>query len=178
MSYIRKLPSRKWHATVRGPDGRKHTKTDRLKSVVDTWAKQQEATPRGERRDPRAGTSGSASGGPRYAAAHAGKASAARNASLWLVHCAPKWAGWRRAQQGSGVVVAPSGRRRRQTVSQLVCEECGYAGTVKLEDDQGRRSPSRTIRRLWTSPACAWYVAIACRSRTQRLVAHERRTTW
>jgi len=38
MSYIRRLPSGKWQATVRGPDGRKHTKTDPLKSVVKTWA--------------------------------------------------------------------------------------------------------------------------------------------
>jgi hypothetical protein len=43
VSYIRRLPSGKWQATVRGPDGRKHTKTDLLKKVVRTWATEQEA---------------------------------------------------------------------------------------------------------------------------------------
>jgi hypothetical protein len=28
VSYIRKLPSGKWQATMRGPNGRKRTKTD------------------------------------------------------------------------------------------------------------------------------------------------------
>ena len=43
MSYIRKLPSGQWQATVRSPDGRRHTHTDKLKSVVREWATQQEA---------------------------------------------------------------------------------------------------------------------------------------
>jgi hypothetical protein len=34
MAYIRRLPSGKWQATVRGPDGRRHTATDPLKGVV------------------------------------------------------------------------------------------------------------------------------------------------
>jgi hypothetical protein len=56
MSYIRRLPSGKWQATVRGPDGRKHTKTDPLKKVVRTWAAGQEAKfQQGDVRDPRAG---------------------------------------------------------------------------------------------------------------------------
>ena len=38
MAYIRKLASGKWQATVRGPDGRKHTHTDTLKKVVSKWA--------------------------------------------------------------------------------------------------------------------------------------------
>jgi hypothetical protein len=32
--YLRKLPSGLWQCTVRGKDGRKHTMTDQLKSVV------------------------------------------------------------------------------------------------------------------------------------------------
>ena len=39
MAYIRRLPSGKWQATVRGPDGRRHTKTNRLKSVVKEWGR-------------------------------------------------------------------------------------------------------------------------------------------
>lgn len=47
MAYIRKLPSGKWQATVRGPrtpsnpSGR-YTKTDRLKGVVTRWATEKE----------------------------------------------------------------------------------------------------------------------------------------
>jgi hypothetical protein len=43
VSYIRRLPSGKWQATVRGPDGHKHTRTDPLKKVVRTWATEQES---------------------------------------------------------------------------------------------------------------------------------------
>ena len=46
----------KWQATVRGPDGRRHTNTDQLKSVVKQWAQEQEARfARGDVRDPRRG---------------------------------------------------------------------------------------------------------------------------
>jgi hypothetical protein len=31
MPYFRKLPSGLWQATVRGRDGKRHTKTDKLK---------------------------------------------------------------------------------------------------------------------------------------------------
>jgi integrase len=43
MAYIRKLPSGKFQATVRHPSGRKVTKTDRLKGVVQAWANETEA---------------------------------------------------------------------------------------------------------------------------------------
>ena len=56
MPYYRKLPSGLWQATVRGRDGKRHTKTDKLKSVVKQWAAEQEAAiARGEFRDPRLG---------------------------------------------------------------------------------------------------------------------------
>lgn len=96
MSYIRRLPSGKWQATVRGPDGSKHTRTDRLKSVVNAWATDQESKFRhGDVRDPRAGEI-------RVGEWHARKARAggtekntvAKNASLWKTHCEPKWAAW------------------------------------------------------------------------------------
>ena len=55
MAYYRKLPSGLWQATVRGRDGKRHTKTDKLKSVVKQWATEQEAAiARGEFRDPAA----------------------------------------------------------------------------------------------------------------------------
>lgn len=96
MSYIRKLPSGKWQATVRGPDGRKHPKSDPLKKVVSRWATDQESKfNQGDVRDPRAGDIRVTDWQRRYAEAHAGKASAQRNASLWSVHCEPKWATWK-----------------------------------------------------------------------------------
>jgi len=97
MSYIRKLPSGKWQATVRGPDGRKHTHTDKLKSVVRAWAGEQEARfSQGEIRDPRAGDVRVGDWYARYAAASGvEKITATKNRSLWETHCAPKWATWR-----------------------------------------------------------------------------------
>ncbi len=56
MAYIRRLPSGRWQATVRGPDGKKHTRTDTLQKVVSDWAKDEEAKiSRGRWRNPRAG---------------------------------------------------------------------------------------------------------------------------
>lgn len=56
MAYLRKLPSGKWQATVRGADGRKHTRTDALRSVVKAWATDEESKiARGMWRDPRIG---------------------------------------------------------------------------------------------------------------------------
>jgi integrase len=95
MAYIRKLPSGKWQATVRGPDGRKHTKTDPLKKVVKTWATGQESKfQQGDMRDPRAGEIRVGEWHRRRAAARAAKVSAPKAASLWATHCKPKWADW------------------------------------------------------------------------------------
>lgn len=55
MAGIRRLPSGKWQASVRLPDGKRITKTDPLKGIVQTWAKERELElSRGEIRDPRA----------------------------------------------------------------------------------------------------------------------------
>lgn len=56
MPSYRKLPSGKWQATVRGPNGKRHTRTDKLKGTVVDWAVTQEGRFKaGDRRDPRAG---------------------------------------------------------------------------------------------------------------------------
>jgi hypothetical protein len=56
MAYFRKLPSGMWQATVRDRSGKRHTHTDKLKSVVKHWAAEQEnLLARGEYRDPRLG---------------------------------------------------------------------------------------------------------------------------
>jgi integrase len=96
VAYYRKLPSGLWQATVRGRDGKRHTQTDKLKTVVRQWATQQEAAiARGEFRDPRLGD-------VKVAAWHARVVRArgieditkVKNASLWRTHCEPEWAGW------------------------------------------------------------------------------------
>ena len=43
MAYIRRLPSGRWQATVRHPSGRKVTKSDPLKRVVQGWAAEAES---------------------------------------------------------------------------------------------------------------------------------------
>lgn len=94
MASYRKLPSGKWQATVVGPDGKRHTTTDRLKRVVKAWAEEQEARfARGDRRDPRAGRITVGEWHERRAAARV-VVSKPKNTSLWRVHCAPKWADW------------------------------------------------------------------------------------
>jgi hypothetical protein len=39
MAYYRKLPSGLWQATIRGRDGKRHSTTDKLKSVVKQWGR-------------------------------------------------------------------------------------------------------------------------------------------
>ncbi|GIH91995.1 tyrosine-type recombinase/integrase [Planobispora siamensis] len=56
MAYIRKLKSGLYQATVRGPGGKRYTKTDKLRRIVKNWAEEKEAElRRGEWRDPRIG---------------------------------------------------------------------------------------------------------------------------
>lgn len=96
MAYIRKLPSGKWQATVRHPNGDRLTKTDPLKRVVADWAKDLEAGfARGDRRDPRAGQIRAADWYRRWIDAR-GVEEVTKNKlrSLWDTHCEPKWGTW------------------------------------------------------------------------------------
>jgi len=99
MTYIRRLPSGLWQATVRGRDGRRHTKTDKLKSVVREWARAQEALiARGDFRDPRLGEIRVGDWHARVSAARVIEAvTRTKNASLWRAHCEAEWAGWQMA---------------------------------------------------------------------------------
>jgi integrase len=96
MAYMRRLASGKWQATVRGPDGRRHTFTDPLKSTVKRWAADQEALlARREFRDPRLGE---IKAGEWYARVTRARGieeiTKDKNASLWRTHCEPEWARW------------------------------------------------------------------------------------
>jgi integrase len=96
MAYIRKLPSGKWQATVRGPDGTRHTFTDGLKTTVRKWASKQEAlAARGEFRDPRLGQIKVGEWHGRVTRARGIEAvTKVKHASLWRTHCEPEWAAW------------------------------------------------------------------------------------
>ncbi len=96
MAYIRRLPSGKHQATVRMPNGKRITKTNKLRSVVQAWAKATEAKfADGDIRDPKAGKIKLADWRARWFAGRVIEApTRAKMESLWRTHCAPKWGDW------------------------------------------------------------------------------------
>jgi integrase len=95
-AYYRRLPSGKWQATVRDRGGKKHTHSDKFKSVVRAWAVEQEARfERGDRRDPRAGDVKVGEWHRRRSAARGvDDATRAKLVSLWRTHCESQWSDW------------------------------------------------------------------------------------
>lgn len=93
MAYVRKLPSGLWQATVRLPDGRRRTRTDRLKGVVTTWADDTEADMRrGEWADPQDGRITLAQWWDKWSATRViEKATTKRDLSHWRTHVKPRW---------------------------------------------------------------------------------------
>ena len=93
VAYVRRLPSGLWQATVRLPDGRRRTRTDRLKSVVATWADDTEADMRrGEWADPQDGRITLAQWWEKWSATRViEKATTKRDASHWRAHVEPRW---------------------------------------------------------------------------------------
>jgi integrase len=96
MAYIRRLPSGIYQATVRMPNGKRVSETNRLKSVVEKWARRQEAKfAAGDTRDPHAGKIKVADWYDRWAASRVAEApTKAKNQSLWTTHCRPRWGDW------------------------------------------------------------------------------------
>jgi integrase len=84
-----------WRAEVALPDGRRITRTDRLKRVVDTWAAEQETEiRRGRWRDPRdARITLDAWHARWWAARIAGTRTLESNESTWRLHVQPAWGG-------------------------------------------------------------------------------------
>lgn len=97
MPYIRRLPSGKWQATVRLPNGKKITRTDPLKRVVAEWGKGEETRiARGEWRDQRLGRVTYEEWRDRWVAARVVEPETARRDKGVLAnHLNPQWAGWR-----------------------------------------------------------------------------------
>jgi len=93
---IRKLPSGKFQATVRMPNGKRTTKTDALRGRVATWERELRAAyARGEIRDPRAGRiTVSEWYGRWFAARGLDPTTLAKIDSCWRTHCEPRWGAW------------------------------------------------------------------------------------
>lgn len=96
MPYLRKLPSGLWQATVRKPDGKKITSTDKLKSVVKDWALKQEAKFKsGDRRDPRAGEIKLGEWRERLRSnSPLEDPTLAKQDSIWTTHIEKAWGSW------------------------------------------------------------------------------------
>ncbi len=97
MAYIRKLPSGKWQATIRGADGKKHTKTDSLKKIVKDWAADEEAKlAQGRWRNPRLAKQTVAEWVPQWLEVRVVEEETRRlNLTTLRVHILPAWSTWR-----------------------------------------------------------------------------------
>lgn len=103
MAGIRKLPSGKWQASVRHPSGKRITKTDPLKRVVQAWAADKES-------QMRSGGGASPERGQRVTveawwerwrlARRVEPGTAKKNDSHWRNHIKPHWATWPLASIG------------------------------------------------------------------------------
>lgn len=96
MAYIRKLPSGLWQATVRAPNGKRHSHTNELKSRVKSWAREQEEKfSQGDHRDPKAGKIKVRDWYERWEKSRVIEGpTRAKNTSLWRTHCEPRWGDW------------------------------------------------------------------------------------
>lgn len=96
MSYVRKLPSGKFQATVRHPSGRKITKTDPIKRVVVAWAAEQETAFRVGNAPSERGRRLTVESWSRkwLASRNVEPATAAKNATHMRVHVLPRWGTW------------------------------------------------------------------------------------
>lgn len=95
--YIRKLPSGKWQATIRGGDGKKHSHTDPLKSAVRDWAREEEAKVAAQRwTNPRAGRITVGEWSEKWMAARVVEPETRRgDVGTIANHVLPYWADWR-----------------------------------------------------------------------------------
>ena len=97
MAAIRKLPSGKYQVTVRLPNGKRVTRTDRLKKVVADWGRDEEARiARGEWRDQRQARITYDEWRDRFMAARVVEAETSRrDRGVIANHLDPQWSGWK-----------------------------------------------------------------------------------
>lgn len=96
MAYIRRLPSKKWQATVRLPNGKKTTRTDPLRKVVADWARDEEnRIARGQWRDSRVQRVTYDEWRKKWLKARVVEPETLRSdKSVLANHLDPQWAGW------------------------------------------------------------------------------------
>jgi integrase len=151
MPYLRRLPSGKWQATVRGPDGRKHTFTHPLKSVTRAWAAEQESSrARGAFKDPRAGQVTVAVWHEKWWRARVVEPETKRgDASVVGKHLLPYWGGWQLADIGRLDVQAWVARMETDGVGRsAIARAYNLFATMlgaAVEEDVIGRSPCRKI---------------------------------
>lgn len=97
MPYMRKLESGLWQATVRLPNGRRTTRTDKLKRVVSDWGRDLETqVARGEWRDARQARLRWEEWRDQFMAARVVEPETSRSDRGVLgKHLTPQWEGWR-----------------------------------------------------------------------------------
>lgn len=96
MPHVYQMDSGNWRAVVRMPSGRRTSKTDPLKSVVDQWALDLESDyRRGSTRDPRAGLISVARWYARWRPTRRWSARhAERMEGIWERYARPQWEEW------------------------------------------------------------------------------------
>jgi integrase len=96
MVYVRKLPSGRYQAAVRHPNGSKIYKTDRLKRVVEAWGQEMETAFRVGNVPSERGKSLTVQAWSQKwtEARNVEPATAAKNATHLRVHVIPKWGTW------------------------------------------------------------------------------------
>lgn len=102
MARYRRLPSGKWQATVDLPSGRRITETSKLKSVVQNWAREQEAKiQQGYKVNPRAGRITVGEWHTKWWAARVVEEETRRSdRGQFKHHILPSWTEWRLADIG------------------------------------------------------------------------------
>ena len=96
MAHVRRLKSGRWQATVRHPSGRRWSKTDPLKRVVQQWASDTEASMRrGDFVDPKAGRMTLGDWWAKWSATRGVEvATVDKNLSWWRNHIEPAFGSW------------------------------------------------------------------------------------
>lgn len=99
MASFRRLPSGKWQATVRRPDGKRETSTDTLKRTVQDWANEREReVARGKWRDPRMGRVTVKDWSERWMTARVVEPETHRgDSSMLKTHILTEWSRWQLA---------------------------------------------------------------------------------
>jgi integrase len=96
VAHLRRLPSGRWQATIRAPDGRRVSRSDPLRRVVADWARDEEARiARGQWRDSRTARVTFEAWRDRWLAARVVAPETRRaDESTLRLHVSPHWSGW------------------------------------------------------------------------------------